>query len=43
MKNGAYAINLDKHTNIGIHWIALYIKNNKVIYFDSGVEYIPKD
>ena len=26
------------------HWIALYVKNNEVIYFDSfGVEHVPKE
>ena len=30
--------------SIGVHWIALYILNNKVTYFDSfGVEHIPKE
>ena len=43
IKNGAYAINLDEYKDIGTHWIALYVKNNEVIYFDSfGVEYIPR-
>ena len=36
--------NLDKYTNIGTHWIALYVKDNEVIYFNSfGAEYIPKE
>ena len=44
IKNGAYAINLDEHSNIGTHWIALYALNNNVTYFDSfGVEHIPKE
>ena len=44
IKNGAYVINLDKYENIGTHWIALYVKNNEVIYFDSfSVEYISKE
>ena len=43
-KNGAYIINLDEYADIGTHWIALYIKNNKVIHFDSfSVQYIPKE
>ena len=43
MKNGAYGINLDEYKDIGTHWIALYVKNNEVIYSDSfGVEYIPR-
>ena len=44
IKKGAYVINLDEYTDIGTHWIALYVKNNEVIYFDSfGVEHIPKE
>ena len=35
IKNGAY---------VGTNWIALYVKNNEVIYFDSfGVEHVPKE
>ena len=44
IKDGAYVINLDEHSDIGTHWIALYILNNKVTYFDSfGVEDILKE
>ena len=44
IKDGAYLVNLDEYKNIGTHWIALYAKNNEIIYFDSfGVEYIPKE
>ena len=44
IKDGAYVINLDEYSDIGTHWIALYIKNNNVIYFDSfRVEHIPKE
>ena len=35
VKNGAYVINRDEYADVGTHWIALYIKNNEVIYFDS--------
>ena len=43
-KDGAYQINLDEYSDIGTHWIALYVKNNNVTYFDSfGVEHIPKE
>ena len=39
IKNGAYVINLDEYADVGTHWIALYVKNNEVIYFDSfGVD-----
>ena len=39
IKNGAYVINLDEYSDIGTHWIALYLYNNNVTYYDSfGVE-----
>ena len=42
MKDGAYIINLDEYSDIGTHWVALWVDNN-VTYFDSfGVEHIPK-
>ena len=44
IKKGAYVINLDEYADIGTHWVALYVKSNKVIYFDSyGGEHIPKE
>ena len=44
IKNGAYIINLDEYADVGTHWIALYVKDNKITYFDSfGVVYIPKE
>ena len=43
-KDGAYVINLDKYSDIGTHWVALYVQNINGTYFDSfGVEYIPKE
>ena len=30
IKDGAYVINLDEYSNIGTHWIALYVKNNNI-------------
>ena len=42
IKDGQYVINLDEYSDIGTHWIAQYILNNNVTYFDSfGVEHIP--
>ena len=39
IKNGGYIINLDENSDIGTHWVALYVQNNNVTYFDSfGVE-----
>ena len=44
IKDGAYVINLDEYSDIRTHWIALYVQNNDVTYFDSfGVEHIPKE
>ena len=44
IKDGAYIINLDEYSDIGTHWVALYVgRTNNVTYFDSfGVEHIPK-
>ena len=44
IKIGAYVINLDEQSDIGTHWIALYVNTKTVTYFDSfGVEHIPKE
>ena len=44
IKDGAYVTNLDQYSDIGTHWIALWVNNNDVTYFDSfGVEHIPKE
>ena len=44
IKDGAYVINLDEYSDIGIHWIALYVNNKTVTYFVSfGIEHIPKE
>ena len=44
IKDGAYVINPDDYSDIGTHWIALYINNKTVTYFDSiGVEHNPKE
>ena len=43
-KKGAYVITLDEYENTGTYWIALSVKTNEVIYFDSfGIEHIPKE
>ena len=35
-------INLDEYADVGTHWIALFCRNNEIIYFDSfGVEHVP--
>ena len=44
IKDGAYVINLGEYSDIGTHWVAFYVNNNDVTYFDSfGVEHIPKE
>ena len=44
IKNEAYLTNVDEYADVGTHWIALYVKNNEVIYFDSfNVEHVPKE
>ena len=41
IKDGAYVINLDEYSDIGPHWVALYVHNKIATYFDSfGIEYI---
>ena len=43
-KKGACVINLDEYENTGTHWVSLFVKANKVIYFDSfSIEHIPKE
>ena len=52
IKDGAYVINLDEYSDIGNHWVALYVggaspkdvNNDNVTYFNSfGVEHVPKE
>ena len=44
IKDGAYIINLDEYSDILIHWVAFYVQNNDVTYFDSfGIEHVPKE
>ena len=44
IKDGTYVINVNEYSDIGTHWVALWVNNNNVTYFDSfGAEYIPKE
>ena len=44
IKDGAYVKNIDEYSDIGTHWIFLYVNNNNVTYFGSfEVENIPKE
>ena len=41
---GHMYVNLDEYSDIGTYWVALYIQNNDVTYFDSiGVEHVSKE
>ena len=43
IKDGAYIINLDGYSDTGTHWVALYVHNGDVTYFDSfGVNILRK-
>ena len=35
IKDGTYIINLNEYQSIGTHWIALYVNDKNVTYFDS--------
>ena len=37
IKDGTDVVNLDVYESAGTHWIALCVKNNNAIYFDSFV------
>ena len=44
IKDGVCITNLYEHSDIGNHWVALYVQNNDVTYFGSFVvEHIPKE
>ena len=44
MKDGAYVINLDEYSDIGTHWIALYVNKKTATYLNSfGIEYSLKE
>ena len=44
VKDGAYVVNLDEYSDIGTHWVALYVNGKTATYFDSfGIEHIPQE
>ena len=36
--DGVYIINLDEYSDIGSHWVALFLQNYDVTYFDSKID-----
>ena len=44
IKDGVYLINLDEYSDFETHWVAMYVRNNDITFFESfGVEHIPKE
>ena len=44
IKDGAYVVNLDEYSDIGTHWVASYVNNKTVTYFDCfGIDHISKE
>ena len=44
IKDWDYVINLDKHPDVGTHWIALFCDKTEIVCFDSfGVERVPEE
>ena len=44
INDGVHAINLAEYSHSGTHWIALYVLNNDVTYFNSfEIEHTPKE
>ena len=44
IKEGTYVINIDEYSDIGTHWVVLWVNNTNVTFFDTfGVEHIPKE
>ena len=37
IEDRAYVINVDEYADVGTHWIALFCKENEIVYFDSLV------
>ena len=43
IKDGGYVKSLGEYKDVGTHWVVLYCKKRKIVYFDSfGVEHIPE-
>ena len=38
IKNETNVINLDEYKSIGTHWMAVYVNDDNVLYFDSSFE-----
>ena len=44
IKDGAFVTNLDEYESVRTHWIAFYVNDSNLTYFDSfGVEHILKE
>ena len=38
IKGGAYVVNLDEYSDIGTHWVALYVNNKTTTYFEEYIQ-----
>ena len=44
IQDGTYVINLDEYEDVATHWIILYVKDNKIVCFDSfGFGHVTKE
>ena len=44
IKDGAFVTNLDEYESVRTHWLAFYVNDSNLTYFDSfGVEHILKE
>ena len=44
IQDEAYVIKIDKHADVGTHWIALFCNRNEIVYFDSfGIKHVPEE
>ena len=42
LKDGAYVVNLDEYSDIGTHWIELYVKKKTVTLIALGLSIFQK-
>ena len=44
IKDEAYVMNFHKYADVGTYWIALYLPDNEIVYFDSfRTEHVSKE
>ena len=44
IRDGTYVIKLIEYADVGTHWIPLFCRKTKIVYFDSfGVQLVPEE